>query len=123
MQDLSQWGTWLVDWNTKKHTAHVTDNIGASDGTFTDDGTQRVITLATPISHTVTQVDCTYENEFPQRIDVTRIVLRPTTGTSKRGTSQVVEIGTTTDLGGCTPGLVTSFGAPTDPALRRTTST
>jgi hypothetical protein len=117
LQDKSQWATWLVDWNTKKHTAHVTDSTGAGDGSFTDDGTQRVITLAAPISYMTTQVDCNFENEFDQRVDVTQIVIRPTTGTAKRGASQVVEIGTTTDLGGCTPGLVTPFGSPTDPGL------
>jgi hypothetical protein len=117
LQDKSQWATWLVDWNTKKHTAHVVDSIGTGDGSFTDDGTQRVITLATPISYTTTQYDCNFVNEFDQRVDVTQIVIRPTTGTAKRGASQVVEIGTTTDLGGCTPGLVTPFGSPTDPGL------
>jgi hypothetical protein len=115
LQDQSQWGTWLVDWNTKKRTAHVTDHLGASAGTFTDNGTQRVVTLTTPISQTITQVDCTGEVLFDQRVDVMQIVFRPTSGTTRRGTSEVVQMGTTTDLGGCTPGLVTPFGSPTDP--------
>jgi hypothetical protein len=114
MQDMSQSPAYLVDWNDKKRTAHLTDDVGQADGTFTDDGTQRVLTLAAPISQTVTALDCNYEL-FLQRMDVTQVVFRPQTGTAKRGTSQLVEIGTTTDLGGCTPGLVTPFGSPTDP--------
>jgi len=74
-----------------------------------------VVTLTTPISQTITQVDCTGEVLFDQRVDVMQIVFRPTSGTTRRGTSEVVQMGTTTDLGGCTPGLVTPFGSPTDP--------
>jgi len=39
----------MIDWNAASHTAHLVDSVGAGDGTWTDDGTLRVLTLATPI--------------------------------------------------------------------------
>jgi len=36
-------------------------------------------------------------------------------GTAGKGTSQVVDIGTLTDIDGCTPGALTPFGSPNNP--------
>ena len=111
--DFSSNQAYVVDWRNKGK-AHVGAPQGGADGSFTDDGVQRVLTVATPLSVTFDSVDCN-GNLFQQRNDTTQIVFRRGTGTDRRGTNQVVEIGTTTDLGGCTPGLVTPYGSLTDP--------
>ncbi len=110
--DLVTFGAYLVDWNTARHTAHVTETLGQSDATYTDDGTQRLVTLATPITlSTDTFDDC--GQAITQTNTLNQLVFRPVSGTAKKGTAQVVEIGTITNVGGCAPGT-TPYGAPTD---------
>jgi hypothetical protein len=107
---------WLVDWKTTPHSAHVSDLVGSADGTFTYDGTQRLVTLNAPISVVIPAIDC---NGLPmsQLVSIMQIVFRKTSGHELSGTAQVVEIGDIIDLDGCTPGLVTPFGSPTDPGV------
>jgi hypothetical protein len=107
---------WLVDWKTTPHAAHVSDLIGSADGTFTYDGTQRLVTLDTPISVTIPAVDC---NGLPmsQLVAINQVVFRKVSGGALEGMAQVVEIGNIIDIDGCTPGLVTPFGSPTDPGV------
>jgi hypothetical protein len=112
-QSFGAGGAYLVDWNANGH-ANVTFSAGSGSGTYTDDGTQRLITVKPPITTTQTAVDCN-GNEFDQQVDYKQFVFRPTGGTNKSGTAQVVLIGTTTDLGGCTPGKKHNFGKPGDP--------
>ena len=104
-------GAYLVDWNTARHTARVTQRLGNSTGTYTDDGTQRIVTLATPISESDDAAD-TCGEEVTQITTTTQLVFRPA-GAPKKGTAQVVPIGTVTTVGGCAPGTV-PFGSPTD---------
>jgi len=113
--DQSNSAAYVVDWKPKSR-AHVGNNSGAADGGFTDDGTQRVVTFDAPISITFDSSDCN-GNAFSQRTDLTQVVFRPATGTALKGTTQVVEIGTVTDIGGCTPGQVVPFGSPGDPGM------
>lgn len=113
--NFSTSAAWLVDWNTRGR-AHIGTNQGAGDGTYTDDGTQRVLTLSRPISVTVDSLDC---NGLPyqQRTDYRQFVFRGLSGTARSGTAAVVEIGSITDIGGCTPGQVVPFGALTDTGM------
>jgi hypothetical protein len=114
--DLSMPAAYLVDWNEKKHLAHVVESTGAGDGSYTDDGTQRVVTFTTPISYVTTSYDCNFQ-PMAQRVDVLQEVVRTVSGSAAKGVSQIVDIGTTTDIDGCTPGLVTPFGTPDDAGI------
>jgi hypothetical protein len=114
--DLSTATTYLVDWNEKKHHAHVVEYFGAGDGTFSDDGSQRVVNFGKPLSYEASSYDCNGE-PMTQRVDLQQMVFRAVSGTAARGTSQVVELGTLTDIDGCTPGAVAPFGALDDPGL------
>ena len=102
---------YLVDWNTAKHTARVAQRLGNSTGTYTDDGTQRVVTLATPISEVLDTFD-SCGDEVTQTTTTTQLVFRPA-GAPKKGTAQFVPIGTVTTVGGCAPGTV-PFGSTSD---------
>ena len=108
----------LVDWNTTHATAHVTVNNGASAGTYTDDGTQRLVTLSSPISETFPYVDIC-GNTVNQTTTLDQVVFRPVSGTPRSGTAQVVEIGTITNDAGCEAGT-TPFGSPTDAGVTTT---
>jgi hypothetical protein len=106
--------SYLVDWNSDG-TMRLSDTAGSGTGTYTDDATQRLATMDTPISAIFPAVDCN-GNSFEQRWDYMQFVFRPTS-VGKIGTADVVEIGTITDLGGCTPGRQQSFGSPGDPGF------
>jgi hypothetical protein len=112
---FSSWYAFVVDWNVD-HTGRVAGDQGAGTGTWTDDGTQRAFTLDTPFSYIgYGPVDDCDNLQVMERIDTTQYVFRPVSGNFGSGTAQVVEIGTETDLSGCTPGKVTPFGSLTDP--------
>lgn len=104
---------WMIDWNAGAHTAHLVDHVGNGDGSWTDDGTLRVLTLATPIETTQDTFDC---NGLPmtQTVDLRQVAVRHVSGGLHEGSAQLVEIGSTTDQGGCTPGLVTPYGSVDD---------
>ena len=104
---------YIVDWNVATHTAHLVDHVGTGAGTFTDDGTLRVLTLSAPIETTQQTFDC---NGLPmtQAVDLTQLAVRHLSGGAHHGSAQVIEIGATTDIGGCTPGLVTPYGSTAD---------
>jgi len=104
---------WMVDWNAATHTAHLVDSAGAGDGTWTDDGTLRVLTLATPIETMQEGFDCN-GLPFTQAVDLRQVAIRHVSGGAHQGSAQVLELGTTTDQGGCTPGLVTPYGSLDD---------
>ena len=112
-QDLSFPLGYVITWNPASHTAHVAETFGVEDGTYTDDGTTRIITLDHPIVTTDYKLDCN-GNAVTMRDDTQQLAFRTSSGEADRGTTHVVPIGITTDIGGCTPGLVTAYGAPTD---------
>ncbi|MEO5685765.1 MAG: hypothetical protein ABIR54_00245 [Burkholderiaceae bacterium] len=111
--DPSFTAAWIVDWNAANHTARLVEYLGASSGTYTDDGTLRVLTLATPIVTTQTTGDC---NGLPmtQSVELRQLAVRHVSGGLHKGGAQLIEIGSTTDQGGCTPGWVTPYGSTSD---------
>lgn len=114
--DNSTNAAWIVDWQAG-HRAHVVSYAGAADGTFADiPGGQRVIGFDTPYSYTYGSIDCNGQ-PFSQRVDVTQLSFRQTGGTAMKGTANLIELGTTTDIGGCTPGQVVPFGSLGDPGV------
>ena len=116
-EDTSVVNAYVVDWKPKSR-AFVTEAFVAGGGSYTDDGTQRLVTFdgAGMPAYDLTAYDCN-GLPFQQLVEITQMVFRPVSGTLRKGTSQVVEIGYTVDEGGCTPGLKTPFGSPTDPGL------
>ncbi len=108
--------SYVIDWNAGAHTAHILETFGVADGSYTDDGTQRIITLAQPLHSTGYKYDCN-GNLITLDDQLLQLVFRTATGGPRKGTTQLVPIGTVTDIGGCTPGLVTPYGAVTDPGL------
>jgi hypothetical protein len=106
---------YLVDWRSAAHRAHVVELIVEGDGSYIDDGTQRVVTFdgAGMPPYLVETTDCNGD-PMQQSVEITQTVFRPTTGTLHKGTSATVDIGYTTDIGGCTPGKQTPFGTLDD---------
>jgi hypothetical protein len=100
---------YVVDWNDDG-SAYLSFLWGAGAGTYKDNGTQKLLTLTTPVSLIQDNYDCN-GNLFQQQYDFKQFVFRPTGGNQRKGSTQVVEIGTITDLGGCTPGNVQHFGS------------
>jgi hypothetical protein len=108
--------SYVIDWNEGAHTAHILETFGVADGSYAEDGAQRIITLAQPLRSTGYKYDCngdliTLDDQLLQ------LVFRTATGGPRKGTTQLVPIGTVTDVGGCTPGLVTPYGSVTDAGL------
>ena len=80
---------WLVDWKTAPHAAHVANLSGTADGTFSYDGTQRLVTLDAPITITLPAIDCNGE-PMSQRFETNQIVpSSDTTGPTSRAASVV----------------------------------
>lgn len=102
---------YLIDWLPKKK-VRVAQQQGAQTGTVSDDGTQKLISLTSPISVTVDSVDDCGE-AIQQRTDLRQLVVRDLAG----GAAQVVEIGVVVNIGGCQDGLTVPYGSPTDPGL------
>ncbi len=97
--DPSFTAAWIVYRNAADHTARLVEYLGASSGTHTDDGTLRVLTLATPIVTTQTTGDC---NGLPttQSVELRQLAVRHVSGGLHKGGAQLIEIGSTTDQGG-----------------------
>lgn len=102
---------YLVDWLPKKK-VRVALSQGAATGTFSDDGTQKLISFTSPISATVDSFDDCGE-PIQQRTDLQQLVVRDLAG----GAAQVVEMGVVVNIGGCQDGLTVPYGSPTDPGL------
>jgi len=100
---------YLIDWNGAQKKARVAGNGGASSGTYVDDGTQKVITLAQPLSETwlYSSDDC---GTVYARSATRQVVVRDLPD----GVTQTVEIGERTQIGGCNDGEVTPYGSLTD---------
>ncbi|MEK8029374.1 hypothetical protein AACH06_00960 [Ideonella sp. DXS29W] len=100
---------YLIDWYATGNKVRVAGQGGASTGTYVDDGTQKLITLATPLSETwlYTYDDC---GTVYAKSAVRQLVVRDLPG----GLAQTVPIGEYTQIGGCHEGEVTPFGSVTD---------
>lgn len=104
----------LIDWRNPSR-VRVVIGAGAQLGTSTRSGSQAVIGLDAPISRLQVSSELnSCDEQSTQRKDTTALVVRDVSGNASRGVSQVVEIGTITNLDGCDAGLVVPFGAPTD---------
>lgn len=95
--------------------ATVVTGQGRSEAGVTSSGALRLATLATPMS----RISSTIDPDCPElpvdlRRDVLQVAVTSLSGSDRRGTSKVVEIGTETTLGGCNAGRVRPFGAPDD---------
>ncbi len=112
-QDITFPLAYVITWDTVHHTAHIAETFGTADGSYTDDGVQRIITLDHPLVSTDYVYDCN-GNVIPAEDDLLQLVLRSAGGAPKKGVTQLVPIGTVTDIGGCTPGQVTPYGSVTD---------
>jgi len=100
---------YLIDWNSVQKKARVAGNGGASSGTYVDDGTQKVITLAQPLSETwLYSYDAC--GTVYARSATRQVVVRDLPD----GVTQTVEIGERTQIGGCQDGEVTPYGSVTD---------
>lgn len=99
---------YLIDWQPRAR-ARVVAGQGVQSGAVADSGSQKLITLDAALSTTYGNVDSCGE-DIQQRSDTQQVVVRDLPG----AISQIVEIGTITNIGGCEDGLVTPFGAPGD---------
>jgi len=100
---------YLVEWKGPDK-ARVVNPNGAQPGGVSDNGTQKLVTLNAPLSATFDTVD-SCDLPIQQRQDTHQLVVRDL----QAGVSEMVEIGTLTNIGGCEDGLVTPFGSQNDP--------
>jgi len=104
----------LVSWQGRNR-ARVVRGEGAATGSVLDDGVQKLVTLDAPLSlqYVAAGLDsCGWQPTI--RHDLLQVVYRTVSGTSRRGSAQIVDIGTDTVLDGCDAGQVTPFGSPSD---------
>ena len=123
-QDPTYGLAYVITWDTTAHRAHFVETYGNFDGSYADDGSQRVFTLDTPLVLTYQIPDCN-GNAMTQNDVTTQLVIRTVSGEPDKGDSAVVPIHYSQDVDGCTPGLVVHYGATTDagiPLLRRAAS-
>lgn len=109
-------GAWQFDW--RGTAATVVSGVGRAEASVVAIGPRRLATLAAPLSQTFVDFDpdCP-TTEVHIRRDVLQLAVTRLSGTEARGTSAVVEIGTTTTLDGCNAGRVVPFGAPGDAGI------
>jgi hypothetical protein len=104
----------LIDWRSAGQ-VRVVIGAGAQSGSSTQAGSQAVITLNAPISKLQVSSELnSCDEQSTQRKDTTALVVRDVRGNPKRGVSQIVEIGTLTNVDGCDAGAVVPFGTLTD---------
>ncbi len=102
---------YLIDWKGQDK-ARVVNSRGVQPGAVSDNGTQRLVTLDAPLSG-IFFVEDACHMLIERRMDIERVVVRDLKG----GATQIAEIGTWTNIGGCQDGLVTPFGSETDPGI------
>ncbi len=123
-QDLT-WGlAYVITWDTAALRAHFVETYGNFDGSYVDDGTQRVFTLDKPLVLAYQIADCN-GNAMTLNDVTTQLAFRTVSGAPDKGMSALVPIGYTEDVGGCTPGRVAPYGQVTDagiPLVRRAAS-
>ena len=119
-------GSWYVVLKSDA-TARLVGEVGAKSGTYTDDGTEILVSLNKPLSYEFMSkfLDCN-GLQYTQRRDVKQVLFRRVDGSNvNKGKSRVVEIGEIVDVTGCTPGAKTAFGSVSDegfPMLHLTTA-
>lgn len=105
---------YLVDTNSKTKMAQVATSLGASSGRYADSGTQRTISLTTPLSYQIfgDWTDCQVQQAW--RRDVQTVTLKRLSGSAKKGQTAVTQSGVDVEIAGCNVGKVTPFGSPSD---------
>ena len=123
-QDLTYGLAYVITWDAAAHRAHFAETYGNFDGSYVEDGQQRVFTLDVPLVLPEQIADCNGK-PMTQNNVTTQLVMRSVSGAPERGVSAVVPIGYTQDVGGCTPGKIAPFGTVADagiPLLRQAAS-
>ncbi len=115
-KDLVVTLAYVITWDTTAHRAHFAETFGNFDGSYVDDGNQRVFTLDTPLVLPFTTQDCN-GNDMTANDVTTQLVIRDVSGDADHGEAAVVPIGYVQDVGGCTPGRSVPFGTPTDAGI------
>jgi len=113
-----QTGAWVVSFGDSDK-VRVVGQVGNRQGTYTDSGTEQVVTLNKALSYEYLSapgdVDC-HGQRYQKRYDLQQLVFRRDANvSSKKGKSSIVEIGVIVHVGGCTPGTVEPSGSPSDP--------
>ena len=112
-KDLVVGLAYVITWDSTAHRAHFVETYGHFDGSWVDDGAQRIFTLDTPLVLSYPSTDCNGSAMTVSDV-TTQLVIRNVSGDADQGESAVVPIGYDQDVGGCTPGRTVSFGTPAD---------
>jgi len=110
--------TFLADWVPATFKVDITDAISRASGSYTDDGTTRLVTLRRPavkFEGLWGNLD-SCGNEFNARTSVTRYAFTRISGTDRSGTTAIHTESSTVALDGCDVGSVVASTALTDVA-------
>lgn len=104
---------WLINWQGDTSRARVVTPEGAQSGSFVKSGSLRTVTFDHPLSliSWSSELD-SCNQQFSQRSDTTGITVRKLEGSASEGKSQIVTVGTLTNLDGCDAGRVVPFDDP-----------
>lgn len=104
---------YVFDWQGTR--AVVVNPRGRVGATVSGRGAKRIATLDQPYSdvNIVSDPDCP-DTESEVRHDVLKLAVVRLSGSDRRGTSKIVEMGTDTTLSGCHVGRVARFGTLSD---------
>lgn len=107
---------YVFEWQGARAT--VVSTLGRVGATVSGRGATRIATLDTPYSssYVTSDPDCP-DSESEIRHDVLKLAVVRLSGSARRGTSKIVDIGTETTLSGCNAGRVVRFGSPSDDGL------
>lgn len=112
----------IVSWDDRRMTATLTKSTGVHEGTYTDDGVRRTLTLTLPISSTyfTPDIDACIGRQAQVREDLEKYVYKQVSGTSTNGVVEQVTLGTINYLDGCRAGQSEPIGSLDDPGLTLT---
>lgn len=114
---------WYLVLNEADKKARLVGGLGSQAGTYTDNGTEILVTLNKPFSSLLTGGLVCNQDQPTVRHDVEQVLFRRVDSTGvNSGKSQVVEIGKDTILDTCKAGEVIPFGSLSDegtPMLHR----
>lgn len=99
--------TYLVDWNNTKMKADIVDSRGRMSGSYTDDGSRRIVTLATPrvVDYPDSHFDSCGQMAMVRDTESRYAFLRQS-GTERSGTTAISSDFSSVVADGCDAGLV-----------------
>ena len=98
---------YLVDWNDSKLKADIVDSQGRMSGSYTDDGSRRVVTLASPrVFDTPNGLIDSCDQPATVRFTETRFAFLRQSGTEKSGTTAISRDTSALVVDGCDAGQV-----------------